>query len=464
MDAAAPWPDREHAGRLSGRSLWGSSKRLATIRAPTPPKHCAPSSWSGRGLTGSGACQEHRRRRPCVPPFSRRHRAVPAGYGARHSRVRFLAALIGSAIPRPGRRRAGDRLVRRPRPRVAGQGRDPASRPARVARERSRGTGIRRHRLGQRPDRRMREGPSPGVAPTSAGGGGRHPALPARKPAALAGARGVHHGRGAVSSADPRVRDPHRAERAAPGWGQGADQWRPRAAALGRHRHAPVTAHRWPASARSCAIALPARRLTTPRWTSASCRRSRSRGRRCRHADRPRRTLHRLRQTLGFKLRDASRQLRAFAGFAAAQRRHPRPRVHGRGLGGGSSLAACPAHSTAGRRPPRALPARRGPGPRGSAVESVSSPRRSGRCPYIYAPEEVAQIVEAAGRLRRAYPLRCQVYATLLGLIAATGLRVSEALDLRLSDVLPDGVLHIRQTKFGKSSPRSLAPHGRAAL
>jgi len=39
----------------------------------------------------------------------------------------------------------------------------------------------------------------------------------------------------------------------------------------------------------------------------------------------------------------------------------------------------------------------------------------------------------------------------LFGLIAATGLRVSEALDLRLDDVLADGVLHIRDTKFGKS-------------
>ena len=54
-----------------------------------------------------------------------------------------------------------------------------------------------------------------------------------------------------------------------------------------------------------------------------------------------------------------------------------------------------------------------------------------------------------------------EVLATLLGLIAATGLRVSEALDLRLSDVLPDGILDIRHTKFGKARPRAFAPHGR---
>jgi integrase/recombinase XerD len=64
----------------------------------------------------------------------------------------------------------------------------------------------------------------------------------------------------------------------------------------------------------------------------------------------------------------------------------------------------------------------------------------------------------AARRLRESYPLRRQVYATMLGLIAATGLRISEALDLRLSDVLPDGVLQVRRTKFGKSRLLPLHP------
>jgi len=39
----------------------------------------------------------------------------------------------------------------------------------------------------------------------------------------------------------------------------------------------------------------------------------------------------------------------------------------------------------------------------------------------------------------------------LFGLIAGHGMRVSEALDLRFDDVLADGVLPIRDTKFGKS-------------
>jgi integrase/recombinase XerD len=88
------------------------------------------------------------------------------------------------------------------------------------------------------------------------------------------------------------------------------------------------------------------------------------------------------------------------------------------------------------------------------AHEIPSNPFRASkrrRLPYIYAPEEIAQLVGAARRLRESYPLRRQVYGTLLGLIAATGLRISEALDLRLCDVLPQGALQILRTKFGKS-------------
>ena len=73
--------------------------------------------------------------------------------------------------------------------------------------------------------------------------------------------------------------------------------------------------------------------------------------------------------------------------------------------------------------------------------------------PYIYRPEELARILEAAARLRvlKPNPLRRQTYVMLFGLIAATGLRVSEALNLALDDVLPNSVLKIWETKFYKS-------------
>jgi integrase len=74
--------------------------------------------------------------------------------------------------------------------------------------------------------------------------------------------------------------------------------------------------------------------------------------------------------------------------------------------------------------------------------------------------------MQAAGQLRlsKKYPLRREIYRTLIGLIAVTGLRKSEALDLRLDDVSPNGVLTIRRTKFRKSRLVPLHPTTLEAL
>jgi integrase/recombinase XerD len=86
--------------------------------------------------------------------------------------------------------------------------------------------------------------------------------------------------------------------------------------------------------------------------------------------------------------------------------------------------------------------------------------------PYIYSDGEVARLLAAAGRLRLSYrhPLRRETYRTMIGLIATTGLRRSEALDLRVQDLSPDGVLMIRRTKFRKSRLVPLHPTTEAAL
>ena len=92
---------------------------------------------------------------------------------------------------------------------------------------------------------------------------------------------------------------------------------------------------------------------------------------------------------------------------------------------------------------------------------ATSSLRRKTRpIPYIYTPDEIARILDAAGELRRQQPnpLRRQLYVMMFGLIAATGLRVSEAIALRLDDIWPDGILHIRETKFRKSRLVPLHP------
>ncbi|MCH4086778.1 tyrosine-type recombinase/integrase [Acetobacter sp.] len=86
--------------------------------------------------------------------------------------------------------------------------------------------------------------------------------------------------------------------------------------------------------------------------------------------------------------------------------------------------------------------------------------------PYIYSRDEIARMLAAAGNLRRQKPspLRQHIYVMLIGLLASTGLRVSEALNLRLCDLLLGDVLHIRQTKFNKSRLVPMHPSVAAAL
>jgi len=169
-----------------------------------------------------------------------------------------------------------------------------------------------------------------------------------------------------------------------------------------------------------------------------------------------------LRRTLGYKLRNPSTNLRSFARFADAKgdthvrsstavvwateasspyRRHIRLRD-----------VALLARFLRAEDPAHEIPA-----------NTFHAPRRR-PLPYIYTPEEIVRLIGAASRLRAFYPLRKLVFATMIGLIAATGLRISEALDLQLDDILPDGVLRIRRTKFGKSRLVPLHPTAVNAL
>jgi integrase/recombinase XerD len=74
------------------------------------------------------------------------------------------------------------------------------------------------------------------------------------------------------------------------------------------------------------------------------------------------------------------------------------------------------------------------------------------KSPYIYRDAEVRRLLLAAHRIRSATGLRAVSYSTLIGLLAVTGLRISEALGLDDHDAdLGNAVLTIRRTKFGKS-------------
>jgi integrase len=83
--------------------------------------------------------------------------------------------------------------------------------------------------------------------------------------------------------------------------------------------------------------------------------------------------------------------------------------------------------------------------------------------PYIYAPGEARRLVEAAALLGPAGSTRPHTVSTVLALLFATGLRISEALSLRIADVTPDGLV-IRKAKFGKTRLVPLHPSAQSGL
>jgi integrase/recombinase XerD len=161
----------------------------------------------------------------------------------------------------------------------------------------------------------------------------------------------------------------------------------------------------------------------------------------------------RLRQELGYKLRGVARLLRSFVAFAERE--------------GAAHVTTDLARRWA-QQPPNVQPAtwasRLGV-VRRFAVWLSASDRRTevplagllpGRYrrkqPYIYTNAEIEGLVRAAGRLPSTTGLKGCTFSTIFGLLAVTGLRVSEALALDRQDVdLEEGVLKVRRTKFGKS-------------
>jgi integrase len=83
--------------------------------------------------------------------------------------------------------------------------------------------------------------------------------------------------------------------------------------------------------------------------------------------------------------------------------------------------------------------------------------------PHIYTEQEIVDLLAAARRLDP--DLRGATYEALFGLLAATGLRVSEAVHLMDADVdLKSGLLTVRQTKFAKSRQVPVHPSTLVAL
>jgi integrase len=73
------------------------------------------------------------------------------------------------------------------------------------------------------------------------------------------------------------------------------------------------------------------------------------------------------------------------------------------------------------------------------------------RRPFIYSAADIEAVMAQARQLTGS-PMRAATYETLIGLLAASGLRIGEAIKLDRDDVdWAQGVLLIRESKFGKS-------------
>lgn len=83
--------------------------------------------------------------------------------------------------------------------------------------------------------------------------------------------------------------------------------------------------------------------------------------------------------------------------------------------------------------------------------------------PYLYNETEIVALIEMAGNLTgRIRPI---AYQTLIGLLAATGMRISEALALNDDNVdLVNGLITIRNSKFNKSRCLPIHPSTVEAL
>ena len=84
--------------------------------------------------------------------------------------------------------------------------------------------------------------------------------------------------------------------------------------------------------------------------------------------------------------------------------------------------------------------------------------RQRWRPPFIYSDADIQALMAEVPRVVRS-PLRAVTYQTLIGLLAATGMRVGEALRLERGQIdWAAGVLTVHASKFGKSREVPLTP------
>ena len=86
--------------------------------------------------------------------------------------------------------------------------------------------------------------------------------------------------------------------------------------------------------------------------------------------------------------------------------------------------------------------------------------------PYIYSREDVRRLLEATSSYRKVHVLlEPHTFRAILLLLYGAGLRISEALSLRMGEVdLSEAVLLIRESKFYKSRLVPIGPHLQQAM
>lgn len=163
----------------------------------------------------------------------------------------------------------------------------------------------------------------------------------------------------------------------------------------------------------------------------------------------------------GFKLSIDATQLRSFARFAdeagmadhltvalaiawARSSRHPNPLTWGRRIEVLRGFARfCLREDPATEIPPQGL----------------FGPAHRRLVPHIYTEAELIALLDAANGLAPEHGLRPATCRCIFGLLAASGLRISEALGLTCADVdLEAGILHIREAKFHRQRLVPLRP------
>ena len=167
-----------------------------------------------------------------------------------------------------------------------------------------------------------------------------------------------------------------------------------------------------------------------------------------------------VRRSLGYDLRTSERVLRRFARFADdAGARHVDTGLFLRWDASQPLARSSTRSARLGMVRLFALwlssidPAHEAP-PRGLLPDHTTRKR-----PYIYSEAEIENIIVAASELPSTYGMRGLTCSTFFGLLAVTGLRISEALALDTGDLdAATGVLRVRHGKLGKERLLPLDP------